>query len=40
MDYGSGAIGCPAHDQRDFDFAKKYKLEIIRVVDDGKKTMN
>ena len=38
MDYGSGAIfGCPAHDQRDFDFAKKYKLEIIRVVDDGKK---
>ena len=37
MDYGSGAIfGCPAHDQRDFDFAKKYKLEIIKVVDDGK----
>ncbi len=36
MDYGSGAIfGCPAHDQRDFDFAKKYKLEIIRVVSDG-----
>ena len=29
MDYGSGAIfGCPAHDQRDFDFAKKYNLEI------------
>ena len=37
MDYGSGAIfGCPAHDQRDFDFAKKYKLEIIQVVSDGK----
>jgi leucyl-tRNA synthetase len=37
MDYGTGAIfGCPAHDQRDFDFAKKYKLEIIKVVDDGK----
>ena len=36
MDYGSGAIfGCPAHDQRDFDFAKKYNLEIIKVVDDG-----
>ena len=36
MDYGSGAIfGCPAHDQRDFDFAKKYKLEIIKVVSDG-----
>ena len=33
MDYGSGAIfGCPAHDQRDFDFAKKYNLEIIPVV--------
>jgi leucyl-tRNA synthetase len=33
MDYGSGAIfGCPAHDQRDFDFAKKYNLEIIQVV--------
>ena len=36
MDYGSGAIfGCPAHDQRDFDFAKKYNLEIIKVVSDG-----
>ena len=33
MDYGNGAIfGCPAHDQRDFDFAKKYKLPITRVV--------
>jgi len=29
MDYGTGAIfGCPAHDQRDFDFAKKYGLPI------------
>ena len=36
MDYGNGAIfGCPAHDQRDFDFAKKYKLPIIRVVSDA-----
>ena len=36
MDYGTGAIfGCPAHDQRDFDFAKKYSLEIIKVVSDG-----
>ena len=36
MDYGKGAIfGCPAHDQRDFDFAKKYDLEIIKVVSDG-----
>ncbi len=33
MDYGTGAVfGCPAHDQRDFDFAKKYNLEIIEVV--------
>ena len=38
MDYGTGAIfGCPAHDQRDFDFAKKYELEIIEVVSDGTK---
>jgi leucyl-tRNA synthetase len=37
MDYGTGAIfGCPAHDQRDFDFANKYNLEIIKVVSDGK----
>ncbi len=36
MDYGTGAIfGCPAHDQRDFDFAKKYKLNIIKVVSKG-----
>ena len=36
MDYGTGAIfGCPAHDQRDFDFATKYNLKIIKVVDDG-----
>ena len=36
MDYGTGAIfGCPAHDQRDFDFAKKYNLEITKVVSDG-----
>ena len=36
MDYGSGAIfGCPGHDQRDFDFAKKYHLPIIKVVSDG-----
>ncbi len=33
MDYGSGAIyGCPAHDQRDLDFANKYNLEIIPVI--------
>jgi leucyl-tRNA synthetase len=32
MDYGTGAIfGCPAHDQRDFDFATKYRLPIKSV---------
>ena len=33
MDYGLGAVfGCPAHDQRDLDFARKYKLNVIPVV--------
>ncbi len=33
MEYGTGAIfGCPAHDQRDLDFANKYQLEVIPVV--------
>ena len=33
VDYGFGAVfGCPAHDQRDYDFAKKYDLEIKTVV--------
>ena len=37
MDYGTGAIfGCPAHDQRDLDFSKKYGLEIIEVVAENK----
>jgi leucyl-tRNA synthetase len=37
MDYGTGAIfGCPAHDQRDLEFAKKYGLEIIPVVSPNK----
>ncbi|QJQ31884.1 leucine--tRNA ligase [Sphingomonas lacunae] len=39
MDYGTGAIfGCPAHDQRDIDFARKYDLPVIRVVADGDET--
>lgn len=34
MDYGTGALfGCPAHDERDFEFAKKYDIEIIQVVE-------
>jgi leucyl-tRNA synthetase len=33
MDYGTGAIfGCPAHDQRDLDFARKYRLKVKAVV--------
>lgn len=33
MDYGFGAIfGCPAHDQRDLDFANKYNLKVKTVV--------
>ena len=33
IDYGFGAVfGCPAHDQRDYDFAKKYNLKIKTVV--------
>ncbi|WP_397589478.1 leucine--tRNA ligase [Sphingorhabdus sp.] len=36
MDYGTGAVfGCPAHDQRDLDFARKYHLPVTRVVADG-----
>ena len=33
MEYGAGAIfGCPAHDQRDLDFANKYRLPVVPVV--------
>jgi leucyl-tRNA synthetase len=40
MDYGTGAIfGCPAHDQRDFDFAKKYNLEIKQVVSNNEQKL-
>ena len=38
MDYGFGAVfGCPAHDQRDLDFALKYNLNIISVVKPSNK---
>ena len=41
MDYGFGAVfGCPAHDQRDFDFAKKYNLNITTVVKPNDKDDN
>ncbi|OGI20301.1 MAG: leucine--tRNA ligase [Candidatus Melainabacteria bacterium RIFCSPHIGHO2_02_FULL_34_12] len=38
LDYGTGAVmGVPAHDTRDYAFAKKFKLEIIQVISpDGK----
>ncbi len=39
MDYGTGAVfGCPAHDQRDLDFARKYELPVTRVVSDAEHT--
>ena len=39
MDYGFGAVfGCPAHDQRDLDFANKYKLKVTPVVEPFDKT--
>ena len=41
MDYGLGAVfGCPAHDQRDLDFAKKYNLKITTVVTPDKNIKN
>ena len=41
MDYGFGAVfGCPAHDQRDYDFAKKYDLKIIPVIEPLDKNDN
>ena len=41
MDYGHGAVfGCPAHDQRDYDFAIKYNLDINTVVTPDIKNQN
>ncbi len=40
MEYGTGAVMCvPAHDQRDFDFARKYGLDIIVVVNSEEKDL-
>ncbi len=39
MSYGAGAVmGVPAHDERDFEFAKKYRLPIRPVIDVGGRT--
>src|SRR6056300_269733 len=41
MDYGLGSVfGCPAHDQRDLDFANKYKLSVKTVVTPEKNDLN
>tara|TARA_Y100000590_G_scaffold416626_1_gene515535 strand:+ start:9897 stop:12449 length:2553 start_codon:yes stop_codon:yes gene_type:complete len=41
MDYGLGAVfGCPAHDQRDLEFALKYKLKVKPVVNPSNKNDN
>lgn len=41
MEYGTGAVmSVPAHDQRDFDFAKKYGLDIVVVVDSPKEPLD
>ena len=38
--YGEGAIfGCPAHDERDYEFAKKYSLPIVKVVECGDESL-
>ena len=40
-DYGTGAIMCvPAHDERDFEFAKKFGLYIRRVIGDGNEALD
>ena len=36
MDYGTGAIfGCPAHDKRDYDLARKNKIKILEVIESN-----
>ena len=41
MDYGLGAVfGCPAHDQRDLDFANKYNLDVKTVVTPDKSLLD
>ena len=40
-DYGTGAVmAVPAHDDRDFEFASKYNLDILEVIDEDNKMIN
>ena len=41
VDYGTGAVmAVPAHDERDADFAAKYDLEVVTVIDEENKMVN
>ncbi|NLN85202.1 MAG: leucine--tRNA ligase [Candidatus Cloacimonetes bacterium] len=41
MDYGTGAVmAVPAHDQRDFEFAKKYGIPMLLVIQDPKQSLS
>lgn len=41
IDYGNGAVmAVPAHDERDFEFAKKYNLKIIKVIEGQEANLN
>ena len=41
LSYGFGALmGVPAHDQRDYDFAKKYKIKIKQVIENKSSTVD
>ncbi len=41
LEYGFGAVfGCPAHDQRDLDFALKYNLDVVPVVKPNDKDLS
>ena len=38
MDYGTGAVMCvPGHDQRDWEFAKKYSISIKQVIESDQR---
>ena len=40
LEYGTGVVmGVPGHDSRDYEFAKKYELQINQVIDTGEKSL-